>query len=134
MRSTLTVVVLVVTFLEIYMVFADAEDTALTNRADTKSDTKLTDFVRNLRGQNVKDEERTVPNYAAMSNLLHSTPSGQSAQILYAVENHKPLPKREKALLVVLGLGMVSGGIFGSIKLTQAITRNLDKMRTEREH
>ncbi|KAF4138077.1 hypothetical protein GN958_ATG12686 [Phytophthora infestans] len=126
MRSTLTVVVLVVTFLEIYMVCADAEDTALTNRADTKSDTKLTDFVRNLRGQNVKDEERTV-NYAAMSNLLHSTLSGQSAQILHAVESHKPLPKWAKALLVVLGLGMVSGSIFGSIKLTQAITRNLDK-------
>ncbi|KAF4138080.1 hypothetical protein GN958_ATG06164 [Phytophthora infestans] len=77
---------------------------------------------RHLRRQQPNEEERMAPNFAAMSNLLHSTPSGQSSQILHAVENHEPLPKWAKALVVLLGLGVVAGGTVAAVKVSQSIT------------
>ncbi|GMF37779.1 unnamed protein product [Phytophthora lilii] len=114
--------------------FASAEDATLAGIADTAPDTKLIDFdnkvrrlKKNLR-RNPKvsgeDEERIVPVAAYTAAYLRTRPSFStqtSQNILHAVENHEPLPKWAKALLVVLGLAAAGGTIFGSVKLANLI-------------
>ncbi|OWZ05245.1 RxLR effector protein, partial [Phytophthora megakarya] len=75
--------------------------------------------VRHLRGRHKEnDEERAGVNAAAAMNLLHSNP-GTSTKILHSVENNMPLSKWEKAILVLVGAGVISVTAYGSIKLLQ---------------
>lgn len=62
---------------------------------------------------------------AAMMNRVDSTTSTLSTQssqtISHAVQEHIPLPKWVKALLVLGSLGVVSGAVVGSVKMEDAI-------------
>ncbi|KAG3107415.1 hypothetical protein PI125_g12759 [Phytophthora idaei] len=131
MRFTFTLVIFVATFQWGCTSFTNAESANLLNNVSTASDTKHIDFVNKVhrltKGHKLKDEERiAVPNYAAMMNVMRSKPtaSTRSSQILRAVEGHKPLPKWTSALIVLLGLGMLSGSIALTLNVMMVIKRD----------
>ncbi|KAK1932243.1 hypothetical protein P3T76_012237 [Phytophthora citrophthora] len=79
-----------------------------------------------LRRVHVEETEDRmfIPPIAAYSNLLHSTTtSTQSSQILHAAANHRPLPKEIKAVIAIIGVGIVTGAIITSAVLTTIITK-----------
>ncbi|ETL46603.1 hypothetical protein L917_03445 [Phytophthora nicotianae] len=85
--------------------------------------------ARYLRGrQKVDDEERVAvagPAWYATHVMTHTSRSKLSTQnsqkILDAVKNDEPLPKWVKALVVLIGLGVVSGAAVAGVKITQGL-------------
>ncbi|KAG1706393.1 hypothetical protein DVH05_001540 [Phytophthora capsici] len=78
------------------------------------------------------DEERVgVPGAAWYATHVMNKPSKLSTQtsqqILHAAQNHEPLPKWAKALIVLIGLGIVSGAAVAGVKITHAMTNSIEK-------
>ncbi|ETL42514.1 hypothetical protein L916_06677 [Phytophthora nicotianae] len=115
MRVVFTLAWFVVAVLVSAVSFSSAEGVTIDNARDTAN------IIQRLRGsQKLQNEERVViiPPFAAYYYHLHSTPaaSAQSSKILHAVEKHESLPKGANRLLAVIGLGMVTGVVIGSVK------------------
>ncbi|KAK1932244.1 hypothetical protein P3T76_012238 [Phytophthora citrophthora] len=94
--------------------------------SNTKSELKKT--LSRLRSRVAETEESrwmVVPPVAAYYYSLHSTPttSAQSSQILHAVEDNTPLPKAAKAIIAVVGVGVITGAIVGSVMLTKMLNK-----------
>ncbi|KAK1941014.1 hypothetical protein P3T76_007720 [Phytophthora citrophthora] len=101
---------------------AGAEDTA---RANPESHNKR------LR-DNLDDEERVaVAGAAWYATHVMNKPSKlspqTSQQILHSVQNDEPLPKWAKAIIVLVGLGVVSGAAVAGVKISQTMVGNGEK-------
>ncbi|EGZ10672.1 hypothetical protein PHYSODRAFT_304472 [Phytophthora sojae] len=83
--------------------------------SDTESFDSNTKLRRSRGSPQPEDEERAIapPNPPHIVEAINSRPA---TNVVNVADGH-PLPKWAKALVVLVGLGIVSGSVFGSIKL-----------------
>ncbi|KAF1786842.1 hypothetical protein GQ600_6936 [Phytophthora cactorum] len=127
MCFTSTLALFVAAFIVSAMNFTDAEDAALSYNTPVPNYARI-DFdkkVLRLKRRQERDDEERKPPVAAYYYLLHSSPttSTQASQILHAVEDDKPPPKD---FLTVVGLGVITGGVVGAVKITQMVNNKPD--------
>ncbi|KAJ8554665.1 hypothetical protein ON010_g9820 [Phytophthora cinnamomi] len=123
MRLGVFLAVVVATFIASGVGFTSADGTASDN---SNKRVALDKIIKRFRGsQRLGGEERGVTVPVAAYVYALNRPSSISSNIVHAVEHHEPLPKWATALIVLLSLGVVSGGAYGAVKLTQSL--NLSK-------
>ncbi|OWZ01942.1 RxLR effector protein [Phytophthora megakarya] len=127
MRFTCFLALLVVTFITCNFGLTVANEISVRNKVFPAANPELfaENTVRRLRvARNVETEERVaiVP-VAAYINMNRN--SRTTTQILHKVQEHKPLRKWEAAILVFLGIGLVAGTIYGSIKVANLASSKL---------
>lgn len=128
MRLAVFVVLVVATFVaNSAMGLASAEDTTTVSSSSNNNKRIAVDkFVKRLRAsQKVGGEERggggpvSALKYAA-ARFKKGDSKVQSTQgIVKAVKNHERMPKWAVAVVVLLGLGIVTGAVVGGIKGSQ---------------
>ncbi|KAF4034815.1 hypothetical protein GN244_ATG13176 [Phytophthora infestans] len=107
--------------------FVAAEHAALIDADDLTDSERIAD-ARHLRGiQKTDDEERVgVPAAAWYATHVMRRPSSSelsnqnSQKIFDAEKDDRPLPKWAKALIILAGLGVVSGAAVSGVKISQA--------------
>ncbi|KAG1698044.1 hypothetical protein DVH05_015527 [Phytophthora capsici] len=122
MRFSLFLIFLLSTF-ALTVVCVDA--TGVGSPLDSKKIEVKKALTRLRRAQTADKEARIIPPIAASYYLLHSKPSMsiQPSQILHAVEDNTPLPKAAKAVIAVIGVGVITGAIVGAVMITKVLHR-----------
>ncbi|KAJ8524779.1 hypothetical protein ON010_g16337 [Phytophthora cinnamomi] len=122
MRLGVFLALFVATFIASCVGFASADGTASDNHSKRVA---LDKIIKRLRGsQKLGGEERAAIPVGAYWYAA-TGPSRISSNIVHAVEYDEPIPKWAIALIVLISLGIVSGGAYGALKSMQSL--NLSK-------
>ncbi|EGZ21941.1 hypothetical protein PHYSODRAFT_251351 [Phytophthora sojae] len=121
-----------VVFLVLAVALLTTRGTGLVSAEDSASDKSkriaLNKIIKRLRGSHKSvAEERVsvapVDAYWFAATQMNRPSRINSQSIVHAVEHHEPLPKWVTALVVILGLGVVGGGVYGVIKAAHALNK-----------